>query len=40
MPPDPVSERTEAERARRSVLLGAILGAILAALARRRRPVS
>jgi hypothetical protein len=40
MAPDPVSEPTEAERGRRAVVLGAILGVILAALARGRRPTA
>jgi hypothetical protein len=40
MPPDPDIERTEAARGRRAAVLGVILGAILAALARGRRPAA
>jgi hypothetical protein len=37
MAPDPIREPTEAERARRAIALGAVLGVVMSLLARRRR---
>jgi hypothetical protein len=40
MQPQPTHEPTEAERTRRAVVLGAVLGLVLVLLGRRRRSAS